>query len=46
MCLGSQFDKLRRDVAKNQFAVQNEKTKKMSPTKDNCKTILEMIDEE
>lgn len=37
MFLSCQFDKLRRDVAKNQFASQNEK--KNSTSKNKCKTI-------
>lgn len=38
MVLSCQYDKLRRDVAKNQFASQNEK--KNANKKNKCETII------
>ncbi len=45
MALRCQFDKLRRDVAKNQFLAQNEKKNK-NERKSKYPTILEIPNEE
>jgi hypothetical protein len=45
MALRHQFDKLRRDVAKNQFASLNEKKNK-EKRKGKCQTILEMANDD
>ena len=45
IALTHQFDRLRRDIAKNQFIVLNEKKMK-SRQKKNCNTILEISNDE